>query len=202
MRQLSIHPVIYLDDLILIEKTVKEILISKNKLIFSLSVSGFCYISKNVGSRQDIYHEITLKILEIFVNFNKNSKTWFFTFLNIYVSLMDLDKILISQLSPWKPGILQTRMDQRGDTMQMNFDNFQMQKWVCLKGSQSRWGVICLIFMSLSRFIFIRLTKTVSFLHFFADVCKTSKAVIAISEDHLKVLVLLFQKMILLWLRV
>ena len=96
---MSIHPVIYLDDLILIEKTVKEILISKNKLIFSLSASGFCYISKNVGSRQDIYHEITLKIFEIFVNFNKNSKTWFFTFLNIYVSLMDLDKILIIQNS-------------------------------------------------------------------------------------------------------
>ena len=33
---------------------------------------------------------------------DRKSKTWFFTFLNVYVSWIERDKILISQLSPPK----------------------------------------------------------------------------------------------------
>ena len=28
------------------------------------------------------------------------------------------------------PGILQARIDQNGDSMKKNFDNFQLQKWM------------------------------------------------------------------------
>ena len=38
----------------------------------------------------------------IYSQFNRKSKTWFFTFLNVYVSWIEWDKILISQLSPPK----------------------------------------------------------------------------------------------------
>ena len=58
------------------------------------------------------------------------SKTWFFTFLNVYVSWIERDKILISQFYLQNSGILHTRMDQMGDSMKTNFDIFQIQKWI------------------------------------------------------------------------
>ena len=46
-------------------------------------------------------------------------------------------------------GILQTRMNQRGDPMKMNFDNFQIQKSVSQKVRaqkvDEKIGVICLV---------------------------------------------------------
>ena len=84
---------------------------------------------------------------------DRKSKTWFFTLLNVYVSRIERDKILISQLSLQKnSGILKTRMDQRGDPMKINFDIFQIQKLISQtiggqKVDEINW-VICLIFMS------------------------------------------------------
>lgn len=48
--------------------TVKEILTSKNTLTFSLSASGFCYKSKNIGSTTDIVFRpiINLKMGPLF----------------------------------------------------------------------------------------------------------------------------------------
>ena len=50
------------------------------------------------------------------------------------------------------------------------------------KGSKSRWknAVICLVFISSSWVIVLKLAKTVSFLEILADVSKKCKAVIAI----------------------
>lgn len=59
---------------------------------------------------------------------DKRSKTCFFTFLNMYVSRIERDKILISQLSLPNLGILQTSMDQKRDPMKVNFDSFQIEK--------------------------------------------------------------------------
>ena len=46
-------------------------------------------------------------------------------------------------------GILQTRMNQRGDPMKMNFDNFQIQKSISQKVRaqkvDEKIGVICLV---------------------------------------------------------
>ena len=47
-------------------------------------------------------HSITLKILEFILNSAEKVKPYFFTFLNVYVSWIQWDKILISQLSPAK----------------------------------------------------------------------------------------------------
>ena len=52
---------------------------------------------------------------------NWKSKTWIFTFLNVYVSWIERGRILISQ---------PTRMDQRGNPKKMNFDIFEKQKWI------------------------------------------------------------------------
>ena len=41
--------------------------------------------------------------------------------------------------------ILQTRMDQRGDPMKMNFDIFQIQKWISQtvqKVDEKKWGLL------------------------------------------------------------
>lgn len=59
---------------------------------------------------------------------DKRSKTCFFTFLDMYVSRIERDKILISQLSLPNLGILQTSMDQKRDPMKVNFDSFQIEK--------------------------------------------------------------------------
>ena len=59
---------------------------------------------------------------------DRKSKIWFFTFLSVYVSLIERDKILISQFSPPKFRYGQARMDQRGDPIKMNFDNVQIRK--------------------------------------------------------------------------
>ena len=55
----------------------------------------------------------------IYSQFDIKSKTWFSIFLNVYVSSMEQDKFLISQLSPPKT-----------DPMKMNCDNFQIQNEV------------------------------------------------------------------------
>ena len=51
--------------------------------------------------------------------------------------------------SPQNSGILQTRMNQRGDPMKMNFDNFQIQKSISQKVRaqkvDEKIGVICLV---------------------------------------------------------
>ena len=65
----------------------------------------------------------------IYAQFYRKSKTWFFNF-NVYVLWIERNKILISQLSPPKFRYFAEQRDQRGDPMKMNFDNFQMWKWV------------------------------------------------------------------------
>ena len=64
--------------------------------------------------------------------------------------------------------------------MKMNFDNFQMQKWVSYTvrawNADEKNRVICLVFMSPSWVMVLKLSKIV----FFADVSKKSKAVLAI----------------------
>ena len=68
----------------------------------------------------------------IYSKLDRKSKHCSCIFLNVYVSWIERDKILISQLSPLNSGILQTKMGQRGYPMKMNFDKFQIQKWVSL----------------------------------------------------------------------
>ena len=66
----------------------------------------------------------------------------------------------------------------------MNFDNFQMQKWVSetirARKASEKNGAICLVFMSASWVMVLKFSKTVSVLQIFADVSKKPKAVTAI----------------------
>ena len=115
---------------------------------------------------------------------NRRSKTCFFIFLNVYLSWIERDKILISQLSPPTFTYFADHNEPKGEPMKMNFDNFQMQKWVSLtvtaQEADEKNGVICLVFMSSSCFMVLKFSKMLSFLQFFADVSKKSEAVIAI----------------------
>ena len=60
---------------------------------------------------------------------------WIFSNLRVVYFLEKYDELseLVAFAQNW--GILQTRMDQRGNHMKMNFDYFQMQKWMVQK-----WG--------------------------------------------------------------
>ena len=65
----------------------------------------------------------------IYSQLDRKSKTWFFIFLNVYVSWIEWDKILMSQLSPPKSRYFADQNGPNGYPMKMNFDNSQMQKW-------------------------------------------------------------------------
>ena len=75
-------------------------------------------------------------------------------------------------------------MGQRGDTVKINFSNFQMEKWVSetvrARKTDEKNGVIFQIFMSPSWVMILKLSKIVSFLQFFADFSFKSKTVIAV----------------------
>ena len=75
-------------------------------------------------------------------------------------------------------------MDQKGDSMKTNFENFQIKIWILQTiGAQkvdAKNGVICLVSFFPSWVMVLKFPKIVSFLQLFADVSKDSKAVIAI----------------------
>ena len=75
-------------------------------------------------------YEITLKI-GIYSKLDRKSKTWFFTFLIVYVSWIERDKIPISQLSPPKFRYFSDQNGTKGgDHLKMNFGNFHIEKWI------------------------------------------------------------------------
>ena len=74
-------------------------------------------------------------------------------------------------------------MDQRWDHIKMNFEYFQIQKWIIQtvrsEKVDKKNGVVCLVFMFPS-WVIPKLSKKVHFLHFCADLSKKSKRVKAI----------------------
>ena len=72
-------------------------------------------------------------------------------------------------------------MDQREDTMKMNFDNFQIQKWISQTATARKVDkVISLISFFSSWVMILRLPKILHFLQVCADLSKESKSIIAI----------------------
>ena len=71
-------------------------------------------------------------------------------------------------------------MDQREDTMKMNFDNFQIQKWISQTATARKVDkVISLISFFSSWVMILRLPKILHFLQVCADLSKESKSIIA-----------------------
>ena len=142
------------------------------------------------GNRQWDYPES----FGICSQFDRKSKTCSFTFLNMYIFWIERNKILISQFSSPKFRYLDhkyiifrylhTIKVQRWDLIKINFDNFQMEKWVFetvrARKADEKNGVIFPFFMSLFWVVVLKLSKIVSFLHFFADLSNKSKTVIAV----------------------
>ena len=75
-------------------------------------------------------------------------------------------------------------MAQSGDHMKMNFEYFQIQKWILQtvrsEKVDEKNGVICLVSMFPSWVMVLKLSKKVHFLQFCADLSKKSKSVKAI----------------------
>ena len=73
-------------------------------------------------------------------------------------------------------GILQTRIDQREDSMKMNFDIFQIQKLssqtVRAQKVDEKKGVICLVSSFPSWVVVLKLPRIVHFLQICADLSK------------------------------
>ena len=80
----------------------------------------------------------------------------------------------------YRPGILETSMDQMWNPMKTNFDIFQIQKWISqtvrAQKLNEKNGVICLVSFSRSWVMVLNLPKIVYFLQISADFRKKSKA--------------------------
>ena len=70
-------------------------------------------------------------------------------------------------------------MDQRVDQMKINFEFFEIQKWILLtvraEKLGEKTGVICLVSMFPSWVMALKLSKKVHFLQFCADLSKKLK---------------------------
>ena len=75
-------------------------------------------------------------------------------------------------------------MDQRGDHNKINFDYFQIKKWILqtvrAEKIDKKIGVICLVSMFPTWVMVCKLSKKVHFLQFCADLSEKSKSVEAI----------------------
>ena len=75
-------------------------------------------------------------------------------------------------------------MDQRGDHIKLNFDYFEIQKWILQTARAEKVDrkneVICLVSMIPSRVMVCELSRKEHFLQFCADLSKKSKSVKAI----------------------
>ena len=100
-------------------------------------------------------HEVTLKNLEFILNSIEKVKPGFLLSSMCMFPKSNRTKFWSHSFHLQNSGVLQTSMDQRrgGDLMKMNFDNFQIQKWisqtVTAQKADEKNGVICAVsFMS------------------------------------------------------
>ena len=115
--------------------------------------------------------------------------TWIFSNLRVFTFY----KSIMGCSNQW------TRMDQRGHHMIMNFDYFQIQKWmlqtVRVEKIDEKNEVIFLFFMFPYWVMTLKLSKKVHFLQFRAEFSNKPKSVKAIYILHRKVLTKLFKKL-------
>ena len=105
---------------------------------------------------------------------DRKIKTWFFTFLNVYVSRIERDKILISQLSPPKFRYFAEQNGPKGGRYENEFWQFWNTKMNIINRTQKldeKNGVICLVFFFPSWVTFLKLPKII---HFFCKFVLTS----------------------------
>ena len=93
-----------------------------------------------------------------------------------------------------------TRMDQRRDHVKVNFDYFQIQKWmlqtVRAEKVEEKNGVICLVFMFPSWAMVCKLSKKCIFYNFVLTSARNLSLLKQCTYVHLKVLLPLFQKIV------
>ena len=99
------------------------------------------------------------------------SKIWIFAFLNVYISWIEQDKILISQLSPPK---FRYFTDQNGPKGGPHENEFWSQ--IELKKEMKKWGHLPSFLFSFWVMV-LKLPKIVHFLQICADFSKKSKSI-------------------------
>ena len=136
---------------------------------------------------------------------DRESKTWFFTFLNVYVSWIEWDKILSLQFLPPKFKYFADQNRSKGGSHENEFWEFSDTKINITdsKSSKSGWkknGVVCLVSFFPSWVMVVKLQKIVHFLQIYTDLSKKSKFIKAIFYIHFNDLIMLFRKILcLVW---
>ena len=127
----------------------------------------FNTMQNSILEQAKVDHEIR----QVWFSTRKKRKTWFFTFVNVYVFWIEQEKILISQLTtPPKFRYLADQNGRKEDPMKMNFGNFQIQKGVSqtvrAQKVDEKYTVICLNSIFLSWVMVLKLLKIVQFCKF------------------------------------
>ena len=134
-------------------------------------------MQNSIMDQAKVGHEIE----QIWFSTRKKNITWFFTFLNVYVSWIERDKILISQLTPPKFKYFADQNGRKEDPVKINFGNFQItSQTVKAQEVDEKNGVICLISIFVSWVTVLKLPEIVHFLQIFADHSKKAKYIKAI----------------------
>ena len=156
----------------------------------------WCSTSVNTKSDDSDHRQQTMTSDKFGSQLDRKIKIWFFTFLNVYVSWVERDKILISQLSPPKFWYFADQNGSKGDSMQMNFDDLQIQKWISQRDRaqkvDKKWG-------HLSSFLFYSLSygpKWCMFCKFVPISARNLNLLKQFIYIHLKDLMRLFQEMV------
>ena len=114
-------------------------------------------------------------MLKLIINWTKTTSTasrfnFFFCLLIFLCYQIKYDGLSESVGFAQNWGIFQTRMDQRGDSMKMNFDYFQIQSWMLQKvwaeKVDEKNGVICPVSMFSLWVMVLKLSKKVHFCNF------------------------------------
>ena len=129
-------------------------------------------MQNSIIDQAKVGHEIE----QIWFSTRKKNITWFFTFLNVYVSWIERDKILISQLTPSKLRYFADQNGPKEDPVKINFGNFQIvSQTVNAQEVDEKNGVICLISIFVSWVTVLKLPEIVHFLQICADHSKKPK---------------------------
>ena len=119
----------------------------------------------------------------IYSQLDRKSKTWFFTFLSVYVCWIEQDKIQISQLSPpkFRYFVDQNRRTKVG-SHENEFWQFSNTKMDITTSSKSRWknGVIWPISCFPSWVMVLKLPKIAHFFQIWSEFNKKPKSIEAI----------------------
>ena len=127
-------------------------------------------------TKKFISHKFNMRSDKFGSPLNSKSKTWFLTFLDLYVSESNKTKFWPHSFNLQNSSILQTRMDQKGTPWKWILTIFKYKNEYH-KQSKLKNGMICIVSFFPSSVMFFKLPKIVLFFQICDGLCKKTKSI-------------------------